>query len=112
MDISRLIPYIVKAAMTVTPEEVAAQMQKQEQAKLEDKQRDTVDNDVIEQDERASDDEQNDAEGDLMADSFKELEVEEAIEQAKEEKLLSGNPDIGLGSVKVASYWDLLKARV
>ena len=93
MDISKLIPFIKEAVMTVSPEEVAAQLHKQQQSKLEDKQRETVDNEIIEQDERPSDDLQNE-EGQMMENSFKELEVEDAIEQAKEEKKLQDRKSV------------------
>jgi Ca2+-dependent lipid-binding protein len=114
MDISKLIPFIKEALLTVSPEEVAAQLQKQQQSKQEDKQRETVDNDVIEQDENPNDDQQN-TEGDMMSSSFKELEVEEAIEQAKEEKMLQGTSDSGPapgGNIKTANMWQLLSARI
>lgn len=114
MDISKLLPFIKEALLTVSPEEVAAQLQKQEKSKQEDKQRETVDNDVIEQDERPDDDLQN-TEGDMMSSSFKELEVEEAIEQAKEHKMLNGNPDGGPapgGNIKTANMWQILRERI
>lgn len=114
MDISRLIPFIKEALLTVSPEEVAAQLQKQQKSKQEDKQRETVDNDIIEQDERPDDDQQN-TEGDMMSSSFKELEIEEAIEQAKEEKMLTGTPDGGPapgGNIKTANMWQILGARI
>lgn len=122
MDISRLIPFIKEAAITVSPEEVAAQLQKQQQSKQEDKQRETVDNEVIEQDERPEDDQFNE-EGQLLEGSFKELEVEDAIEQAKEQKLLVSNeamPQQKLGTllfeycqvIKQASCWEQLRKRI
>lgn len=114
MDISRLIPFIKEALLTVTPEEVAAQLQKQQQSKLEDKQRETVDNDVIEQDEHPDDDQQN-TEGDMMTNAFKELEVEEAIEKAKEEKQLNSNENggpLGSSNIKTATLWQLLRKRI
>lgn len=114
MDISKLIPFIKEAVMTVSPEEVAAQLKKQQQTRQEDRQRETVDNEIIEQDERPSDDLQNE-EGQMLEASFKELEIEEAIEQAKEEKKLQsgneGETNPGAG-VKLASYWDMLKHRI
>lgn len=118
MDLTLLIPFLVKqanAGLSVSPEEVYAQMQKQQQKKLEDKDRETVDNEVVEQDERPSDDLKND-EGNLMEGSFKELEVEDAIDKAKEEKLLATNPEVSSTSnapaVKVASYWEVLQSRL
>ncbi len=101
--------------MTVAPEEVAAQLAKQQKSKQQDKERETVDNEVIEQDEKPQDDLKNE-EGKLMENGFKELEVEEAIEQAKEEKLL-GN-DVGFSSIpgngptKQGSYWEVLRSRI
>jgi len=109
MDISKLIPYIKQAsALVVKPDEVAAQLQKQEQTKLEDKERETVDNEVIEQDERPTDENSND-EGKMMADSFVELEIEDAIDKAKEEKLLSS--DVGHNMAKIGTCYDALSTR-
>lgn len=112
MDISRLIPYIKRAAMEVTPEEVAFQLQKSEKARQEDKERETVDNEVIEQDEKPIDEAKNE-EGALLEGSFQELDIEDAVEKAKEEKLLAGNPQpTPPPGNKVASYWEILQSRI
>ena len=114
MDISKLLPFVKKALMKVSPEEVATQLRKQEQSKQEDKQRETVDNEVIEQDENPSDDQDN-QEGQLIEGAFKELEVEDAIDQAREEKMLAGGQDsanVPGVSAKTANYWTILKRRI
>lgn len=115
MDLTRLIPFLQKQAalgLQVSPEEVAEELRKAEQSKQEDKQRETIDNEVVEQDENPSDDLKNE-EGALLENSFKELAVEDAIEQAKETKLLVGGPEIGpIGNFKSASFWDLLAKKI
>ncbi len=117
MDLTKLLPFLLQKAaegLSVTPEEVAAQMQKQQQKKLEDKDKETIDNDVVEGDEKPADDLKNE-EGQKLEGSFKELEVEDAIEKAKEEKQLQSNPSGStnqIPGIKVASYWELLQSRI
>lgn len=118
MDLTKLLPFLLKKAaegLSVTPEEVAAQMQKAESQKLEDRDKETVDNDVIEGDEQQADKAKNE-EGDMLESAFKELEVEDAIEKAKEQKQLQSNPSMDSTTnsvgVKFANCWELLKARL
>lgn len=113
-----LIPTILKLALDteqVKPEEVMAVLQQKAKGKTEDKNTETVDGDVIDSEQPTQDD-VNNQEGKILESSFKELEVEDAIEKAKELKAL--NTPINLESIKqennstvqkVATYWDLLK---
>lgn len=113
-----LIPTILKLALDtaqIKPEEVMAVLQQKAKGKTEDKNTETVDGDVIDSEQPTQDDIDN-QEGKILESSFKELEVEDAIEKAKELKAL--NTPINLESIKqennstvqkVATYWDLLR---
>lgn len=69
----------------VKPEEVMAILQKKQQGREEDKNTETVDSEVLDSDCPSPDDAKND-EGKVLETAFKELDVEDAIEAAKEQK--------------------------
>lgn len=118
MQRNKLVTTILKLALDteeVKPEEVMAVLQQKAKGKTEDKNTETVDGDVIDSEQPTQDDIDN-QEGKILESSFKELEVEDAIEKAKELKAL--NTPINLESIKqennstvqkVATYWDLLR---
>ena len=118
MQRNKLVTTILKLALDteeVKPEEVMAILQKKNKGKTEDKNTETIDGDIIDS-EQPSQDDVNNQEGKILENSFKELEVEDAIEKAKELKSL--NSPIGLAPVKqdnnstvqkVATYWELLR---
>lgn len=120
MDIETLLPLMLKLALDtnqVKPEEVMAILQNKQQGKTEDKNTETVDGDVIDT-ENPTNDDINNQEGKILESSFKELEIEDAIEKAQElkelnipigEQLQSSNTITTVQ--KVASCWDVLKEK-
>lgn len=110
MDYAKLIPFLVKVALEsgqITPEDVAVQLKKQQQPKLEDKDTETVDSEAIEVDDPTTKNEQENQEGEMLEEAFPELEIEDAIDKAKEEKQLQENPDVS-NLMKSSSLWDVL----
>lgn len=113
MDYAKLIPFLIKHALAsgqITPEEVAAQLKKQEQPDIEDKDSETVDSEAIEVKDPATKQEQENTEGKMLEGGFQELAVEDALEKAKEEKKLQDNP-VNSSIAKSASHWDLLREK-
>jgi len=114
MDLSLLIPFLSKTAaagLSVSPEEVVIQLKKENKKK--DKDNETVDGDVVDHDQQAKALHQN-IEGKLMEGSFKELDIQAAVEKALEQKkkgITSGSKSC-CESTKTASYWDLLSSRL
>lgn len=113
MDLSLLIPFLSKTAaagLSVSPEEVVIQLKKDQSKK--DKQNETVDSDIIDHDQMKSIN--KNIEGKLMDSSFKELDVQAAVEKAVDQKkkgLSSDSSKPCCDSTKTASYWDLLSSR-
>lgn len=112
MDFEKLIP-LIKTALAnngVTPEEVMAVMNKNN-ANTEDKDAETVDSSMIDSSAPHKDEQQN-LEGKMLESTFKELEVEDAIEEAKENKALNSSDVISGGNnTKYANFWEQLKDR-
>lgn len=116
MDIETLLPLMLKLALDtnqVKPEEVMAILQQKQRGTTEDKNTETVDGDVIDTENPTNDDVEN-QEGKILENSFKELEVEDAIEKAQELKKLNlpiGAEQTPLNSPqtvqKLANYWDV-----
>lgn len=104
MDLKVLLPFLIKTALEtnqVSPEDVMRQMHKQVGNKDRDQESETVDTEVLEDGE--TQDEPNE-EGAMLETGFKELEIEEAIEKAKQEKKLEFSPNVQ--TIKTA--WDKL----
>ncbi len=121
MDYHRLIPTIVKLALDteqVKPEEVYAVLQQKNQGKTEDKNTETVDGEVLDAENPSADDVANE-EGKILESAFKELDIEDAIEQVKESKkyndTANATPTINNEgnsiSQKAASYWEVLRSK-
>lgn len=72
----------------VKPEEVRAILDQKHKGKTEDKNTETIDGDIIDSENPTNDDVQN-QEGKILETAFKELEVEDAIEKAKELRKLN-----------------------
>ncbi len=116
MDIETLLPLMLKLALDtnqVKPEEVMAILQQKQKGSTEDKNTETVDGDVIDTENPTNDDIQN-QEGKILENSFKELEVEDAIEKAQELKKLNmpvmaeTTPSNSPVTVqKLANYWEV-----
>lgn len=117
MDIDKLLPLMLKLALDteqVKPEEVMAILQQKQRGATEDKNTETVDGDVIDTENPTNDDVDN-QEGKILENSFKELEVEDAIEKAQELKNLnlpigataSNNVQTMNVTHKVATLWDV-----
>jgi hypothetical protein len=108
MDFNKLSILINKLAsdVTVSPEEVVAELNKN-QTLNEDKDTETVDGNIINPEQESQEIEENE-EGKLLEKTFPELDVEVAIEKAKENKKL--NFSSAPKSIKTASqtYWDIL----
>lgn len=102
----------------VSPEEVYAVLQQKQQGKVEDKNTETVDSEVLDSESPTRDDANND-EGKVLEQAFKELDIEDAIEKAKENKKYEiplAQPQAITGPnnytvQKTASMWDLLKEK-
>ncbi len=120
MNHSRLLSAMLKLALDtnqVQPSEVMAILQQKQQGGPEDKNTETVDGDIIGAEAPLADMDSN-LEGKILETAFPELEVEDAIEQAKEMKQLNqpitqeGNFGGQNGCIqKAGSLWDVLKAR-
>ena len=112
MDFVKLEQFIKKAMQAssgynqVSPEDVAAEMQKKQQTSTEDKDTETVDGEVIDDGHELA---ENNQEGQMLEQAFPELEVEDAIEKAKETKKLQGDGGVTIKSA--GNYWELLKLR-
>lgn len=109
MDLKLLLPFIIKQAIAtgqVSPDEVMAQLQEQSSKKEQDRDNETVDSELTEDGEGII---EPNEEGRMLESGFKELELEEAVEKAKEEKSLRDTTNVS--TIKSASYWDLLVTR-
>jgi len=123
MDLSLLIPFLSKTAaagLSVSPDEVVIQMKKDKQKNTKDKENDTVDGDVVDHDHQVKKVNKN-IEGELMGNSFEELDVQAAIDRVKDRKRKGLTPkdkkncdcdDTDRSQTKTASYWDLLSSRL
>lgn len=127
MDQVRLLKAMLKLALDtnqVRPDEVMAVLQDKKLGKPEDKSSESIDNDVIDAESPDNSDVQN-IEGKILEQSFKEFEVQEAIEVVKEKKQLKlpittqtkpedNNPTQNNNYVvqKTANFWEVLKSRV
>lgn len=83
-----LVKTILKLALDteqIKPEEVMAVLQRKAQGKTEDKNTETVDAQLIDSENPTIDDSNND-EGRVLESAFKELDVEDAIKEIKENK--------------------------
>ena len=119
----KLIATMLKLALDtqqVKPEEVMAILQRKQQGREEDKNTETVDSEVLDSGKPSYDDTKND-EGSVLETAFKELDVEDAIEEAKEQNKynLGGNEQATLysGSTntsiqKAASVLDELRKKL
>jgi hypothetical protein len=116
-----LLTTILKLALDtdqIKPDEVMAILQRKSNNSTEDKNTETVDSEILDNEAPSSDDKKND-EGKLLEQSFKELEVEDAIEEAKENKQLQGGEGSSENLLsannatvqKVATVWEQLKER-
>lgn len=113
MDFEKLVPFIKKALADngVSPEEVAQILQEKTHTNETDQNTETVDSEMVDKSNPQSADVSNE-EGKMLENTFGELDVEEAIEQAKERKTYDDPATTTDGaSVKIGSYWDLLKSR-
>lgn len=87
---SRLLRTMLKLALDtdqVKPEEVMAILQENRQGLDSNQNTETVDSEVLDTENPSKDDLKND-EGKILESAFKELEVEDAIEEAKDRKKL------------------------
>ncbi len=115
---NRLVTTILKLALDteqVKPEEVMAVLQRRRAGSQEDKQTDNIDSEVVDSGNPSAQEISNE-EGKLIEQAFQELEVEDAITEAKELKKL--NIPIDLNEThqapnttvqKIASPWSLCK---
>lgn len=113
MDFEKLIPFIKKALDSngVSPEEVM-QVMNQNNQNVGDKNTETVDSELIDNNAQQQQDVDNE-EGKLLESTFKELEVEEAVDKVQEQKSFEANPSLDSDNenVKFASCWEILKAK-
>ena len=122
MHQSRLLKTMLKLALDtneVKPEEVMAILQSNQKGNSEDKNTETVDGDVLDI-EAPTNDDVNNQEGKILETSFKELEVEDAIEKVRELKQLNlpigqQGPSEQSGNnytiQKAANMWEMLKQK-
>jgi len=113
MDFEKLIPFIKKALDSngISPDEVMQVMNENKQ-NVGDKNTETVDSDVVDNNAQQQQDIDNE-EGKMLESTFKELEVEEAIEKVKERKSYDSASSLESNgeNVKFANCWEFLKAK-
>ena len=108
MDFEKLVPFIKKALATQDVDTADIQKILKEQVSGEEEQEnDTVDSNITDISSATNEEAKND-EGKLLENSFPELEVEKAIEQAKEDSKFKY---IEEQTQKTASIWGILKQR-
>lgn len=105
MDFEKLVPFIKKALENngVSIQDIQEELQEGVGHPADDKDQEleTIDNTVVDNSNPQKADVNNE-EGKMLESTFKEIEVEEAINRAKEEKDFKG--------LKQGSYWDKLAA--
>lgn len=106
MDFEKLVPFIKKAlaAQDVDNADIQAILKEQTSGN-EEQENETVDSNVTDISDATNEEAKND-EGKLLESSFPELEVEKAIDQAKEEAKFK---HIDNDQQKTASLWSILQ---
>lgn len=108
MNFEKLVPFIKKALSTQDVDTADIQQILKEQVTGDEEQEnDTVDSNITDISGATNEEAKND-EGKLLENSFPELEVEKAIEQAKEDAKFK---HIEEQTQKTASIWDVLKQK-
>lgn len=113
MDFTKLEPFLAKFALdtSVNPTEVAAILQRKQQQKQQNKNPDNLNENETFGVSQPLDDNPGAAEnteGELLEKAFPELEVENALEEAKENKPFANDSS---NTIKSANYWDLLRQK-
>jgi DNA-binding transcriptional MerR regulator len=112
MNFEDLVPFIKRALENngVSTEEIQQVLSEQQNDSTQDSQSETLDNEMVDKQDQLPSEEEN-LEGKMLESTFKELEVEDAIEIAKERKSYDSSPVLDNNkdsSIKIGSYWDLL----
>lgn len=108
LNFEKLIPFIKKALdnQGIKPEEIHQELQAQEAGKTHDQDLDDVDSNILDNGEHNRSDMTN-SEGKALETSFKEFDVEVAIDKIKERKSYTEDGGVTKESSEL-TYWDLL----
>lgn len=108
LDFEKLVPFIKKALdnQGIKPDEIMQELQRQNQDQQHDQDLDNVDSSVLDNSPHTQSDVSN-TEGKVLENSFKEFDVEIAIDKIKERQSYSGNAPVDK-TAESLTYWDLL----